>query len=81
MPAPPQELEEDPDVQSRRGRSPMMLRAKTVKEFHSWMDDTIDNEIYKRVMRTRGITDALADRPRANKNVGRVIEKAFSQGR
>ncbi|MBP5855990.1 hypothetical protein KAJ83_03150 [Marivibrio halodurans] len=79
MPAPPRELEEDPSVQYRRDRNPMQLRARTVREFHSWMDDTLDDEIYKRVMKSRNLAttwNRRADEP--NADAGAVIEKAFS---
>ena len=80
MPTPPTELEEDPAVQARRSKTPMHLRARTVKEFHSWMDDTLDNEIYKRVMKSRDLASTWDSRTAAaGKTAGKVIEKAFSE--
>lgn len=79
MPAPPKELEEDPSVQYRRDRNPMQLRARTVREFHSWMDDTLDDEIYKRVMKSRDLATTWNRRAdEAGADAGAVIEKAFS---
>ncbi|MEQ8604305.1 MAG: hypothetical protein RIB45_13395 [Marivibrio sp.] len=83
MPAPPTELDEDPAVQARRERNPMVLKAGTVKEFHSWMDDSIDAEIYKRVMKTRGAETQVVGNVMATqgaKRVDRAIEQAFQGG-
>lgn len=80
MPAPPTELEEDPAVQARRDNSPMQLRARTVKEFHSWMDDSLDNEIYKRVMKSRDLASTWDSRTAAaGKTAGKMIQKALSE--
>jgi hypothetical protein len=87
MPAPPQELDDDPDVQARRERNPMMLKTKHVKEFHSWMDDSLDAEIYKRVMKSRDLANTWDSKTPATssgsaktveKRVDKMIEQAFS---
>ncbi|MCR9220739.1 MAG: hypothetical protein NXI21_10970 [Alphaproteobacteria bacterium] len=80
MPAPPSELEDDPAVQARRDRNPMVLKAGAVKEFHSWMDDSLDAEIYKRVMKVRDLTTTWDQGPAPTKRVDSVLEKAFSDG-
>ncbi|MDF1747980.1 MAG: hypothetical protein P1V34_03800, partial [Alphaproteobacteria bacterium] len=52
MPAPPQEL--DDFVERRFGSENLMsMRGRIVKEMHSWMDDKLDQEIYRRVMQGR----------------------------
>ncbi|HAE03550.1 MAG TPA: hypothetical protein DCG04_19275, partial [Rhodospirillaceae bacterium] len=57
MPAPPQEL--DDFVQRRFGSENLMtMRGRVVKEMHSWMDDTLDQEIYRRVI--QGRSDAIS---------------------
>jgi hypothetical protein len=52
MPAPPQEL--DDFVERRFGSENLMtMRGRVVKEMHSWMDDKLDQEIYRRVIQGR----------------------------
>ncbi|MDW3207297.1 MAG: hypothetical protein R8L07_17285 [Alphaproteobacteria bacterium] len=78
MPAPPQELD---DFVERKfgGQNPMSMRGRIVKEMHSWMDDSLDQEIYRRVMHVRTGVDPLADRMRpATPDLQRAIKRAIS---
>ncbi len=87
MPAPPTELDEDPTVQKlNAGRAPMTMRATAVREMHSWMDDTLDAEIYNRVRNARRLardwsgsahpaTSAAAE----GATLDAVIDEAFAE--
>ena len=84
MPAPPSELDEDPTVQQlNAGRAPMTMRATAVREMHSWMDDTLDAEIYNRVRNTRYLASGwgrAAGLPAADgAALDAVIDEAFTQ--
>lgn len=77
MPAPPQEL--DDFVERKFGSdNPMMMRGRIVKEMHSWMDDTLDQEIYKRVMQGRGAANPIAKTQSATPQVANAVKKAIS---
>ncbi len=53
MPAPPKEVEDEVPV-FQGGISLMAMRSRSVKEMHSWMDDSLDDELFRRVMQGRG---------------------------
>lgn len=53
LPPPPKEVEDEVPV-LQGGDSLMALRSKLVKEMHSWMDDTLDEDLYRRVTKGRG---------------------------
>lgn len=58
MPASPRELDEL--IEKRFGPdNAQAMRGQVVKEMHSWIDDSIDREIYNRVMRAREMTDPI----------------------
>ncbi|MEQ8443424.1 MAG: hypothetical protein RIM33_12660 [Alphaproteobacteria bacterium] len=77
MPAPPRELD---DFVERRfgGDNLMMMRGRIVKEMHSWMDDTLDQEIYRRVMQGRSGADPMNKAKPATKDVASAVKKAIA---
>ena len=56
MPSPTMNVEEEVGERVRGAGNLMSLRSKLVKEMHSWMDDTLDEALYKRVMESRDET-------------------------
>ena len=50
MPSPTMNVEEEVGERVRGASNLMSLRRRLVKEMHSWMDDTLDEALYKRVM-------------------------------
>jgi|GEM_PF-841756 len=58
MPSPTVEIEDEVGDLVRGGDSLMSLRGRLVKEMHSWMDDSLDEALYKRVMDARGVDTA-----------------------
>ncbi len=50
MPSPTANVEEEVGERVRGASNLMSLRRRLVKEMHSWMDDTLDEALYKRVM-------------------------------
>lgn len=58
MPSPTVEVEEEVSHLVRGGDSLMSLRGRLVKEMHSWMDDSLDESLYKRVMDSRSVDPA-----------------------
>ncbi len=76
MPAPPQELDEF--VERRFGGDRLMsMRGRVVKEMHSWMDDKLDQEIYRRVMQGRSGIDPKK-REAETPDIARAVKKAIS---
>lgn len=77
MPAPPSELD---DIVERKfgGDNLMSMRGRVVKEMHSWLDDSLDNEVYRRVMSLRGGTDPVAKARPASRDVARAIKSAIN---
>lgn len=77
MPAPPQELD---DFVERRfgGDSLMSMRGRVVKEMHSWMDDSLDQEIYRRVMQGRGVMVEPAKKSKSSPEITRAIKDAIN---
>lgn len=59
MPSPTVEVEEEVSHIVRGGDNLMSLRGRLVKEMHSWMDDSLDEALYKRVMDSRGLDSAV----------------------
>jgi len=58
MPSPTMNVEEEVGERVRGAGNLMSLRRRLVKEMHSWMDDTLDEGLYKRVMDGREATGA-----------------------
>lgn len=53
MPSPTMNVEEEVGDRVRGAGNLMSLRRRLVKEMHSWMDDSLDEALYKRVMDAR----------------------------
>jgi hypothetical protein len=79
MPAPPRELDEF--IERRFGTDNLMsMRGRVVREMHSWMDDTLDQEIYNRVMQGRAGLDPLSRAGSASPAVASAVKKAMAGG-
>lgn len=77
MPAPPRELDEF--VEKRFGyENVMAMRGRVVKEMHSWMDDSLDKEIYNRVMRARSASNPI-NKAKAASETRSDVAKAVKQ--
>ncbi|NMM46229.1 hypothetical protein HH303_17190 [Rhodospirillaceae bacterium KN72] len=77
MPAPPKELD---DFVERRfgGENLLSMRGRVVKEMHSWFDDRIDQEIYRRVMQVRtGVDPYAALLEDDDPQVAKAVKKAL----
>jgi len=59
MPKPPVEVDEEL-VRVRTENGSMMFRGRTVRELHSWSNDTLDQELYERVMAGRETKKSIA---------------------
>lgn len=82
MPVPTQEIEESA-AGLVDGHALMSLRGRLVKELHSWLDDRIVTDLYKRVRTTRNDTELFTDALVAGRSVRKIesqLRTAISEG-
>lgn len=86
MPSPTVEVEDEVGHLIRGGENLMSLRGRLVKEMHSWMDDSLDEALYKRVMESRsldeaGTADARKKKPKPDKpadSISEIVKNAIA---
>lgn len=82
MPSPPRELEDEVEVQYGSDNL-MSMRGRVVKEMHSWMDDSLDQDIYRRVKKSRRDLVESGQQDKVEKSqaaVNKLVKRAVTSG-